>query len=160
MTPLEIADTCARAIADPGSFVTPPTKMPTFYSGCEAPRDQVCAAVWLPWDWADLPDQELFFGYLWPTCQRMLEGVPASREPSPDGLHLPEGVDAALAVFETVSVRAVIMEHPVPPTALGLDLSPRRKPWYNTMEDAMEQRDVVPLLRLDMRLQLKQGASP
>lgn len=160
MTPLEIADTCARAIADPGAVHdVPSVKAPSFFAGCQAPDGQVCAAVWLPWDWADLPDQELFFAYLRPACLALTARVPAGDEPSPQALIVPEGVASAMARYADVTVRAIVMDHPVPTKELSQDFGVQVRPWFNAETDSMERRPVVPLLRLDMLIKPKELAS-
>lgn len=156
MKPVDMADVCARALADPGAIPSAVTKPPTFYDGCVSPPGQICAGVWLPWEWADLPEQEIFYGYLWPACQRLLVMMPVGFEASDTGLQLPVGVAAGLSLFGDVAVRVIVMDHPVPTKELVQDLNARLRPWYNTELDEVERRNVVPLLRLDMKVKPKE----
>lgn len=148
----------ADRLASPGQIGTPwfgeTTAALKFYEGLRSPPDQISTAVWLSWDWAELPDDVMASTVLWPVVAWMIEAITADNlVPAPGSLYLPEGIpDAAGVEFDNIAFRVIVMEHPTPGRMPG----ERRKRWYNAHADEFEDREVLPLARFDVRVR-KEG---
>lgn len=163
MLAIEMADICARFLAS-GASEQSGMDDPWFVRDDEATTgrdDQFCVAVWMDWHWGKLQATLMKRHYLLPAARLLVNELPVGCSLDGGDMHVPRGVDhAAYANYGGVGVRVVVMDYAVPLRHKAKRLARTRvKPYYNTDTDRMERRAVLPLLRIDVRVQQKELTS-
>jgi hypothetical protein len=159
MTPSEIAFAAARALYEASQGHPPWDESmapPTLHDHLLMRDGHKAVAAWLPWNWATNREDHMLPAYVLPLAKMIHEKIGPDEMLSGDRIAVPEGMPAAWAEFGQVGVRAVICEHPVP--SLWRYPGAKVRNWYNVAFERQEVRDVLPLLRLDVRVKQKEMA--
>ena len=115
--------------------------------------DQVCIAAWLPWEWQRLELRVVMSGYLAPLTKRLVDQMPTDLPACLEDMELPQGVvEAGKARFGKFVVRVVVMPMPISKQKRARLAGSRRERYYDLDEDRFVEGDVLPMLRIDMRL--------